>query len=129
MPNTRVRAAAKGMPEAQYPSFVADRDGKTLPLAKAGLGRRGWWNVKPTGDYVADCKIGERLALEYLEHERRFGGPDLPLIVRDMPRELTGIEIGFLTTVSIAAAAGVRRAQQASRYWQQCEEKRQAEAA
>ncbi|AWC22220.1 hypothetical protein CO731_01676 [Aminobacter sp. MSH1] len=124
MPNAHVRAVAEGMPKVQYPSFTTDR-----PRAKGGQGRRCWWNVSPTGDYGKDCKTGEALALEYLRYEECAETPHLPMIVRDMPCELTGIEIGFLTAVSIAAAAGASRARQVSKHWEQCEAKRQAEAA
>lgn len=123
MPNMSVRAAAEGMPKAQYPSFVADR-----PRAKAGQGGRCWWSVNPTGDYGKDCKTGEALALEYLAYEERTGAPDLPMIVKDMPRDFTGVEVGFLTTVSVAAEAGANRARRVSQYWAECEAERRADA-
>jgi len=39
------------------------------------------------------------------------------MIVADMPRELTGVEVGFLTMVSYAAGAGAYRARQVAAYW------------
>jgi hypothetical protein len=80
---------------------------------------RCFWNVKATGDYGADCRTGNRLGLEYLAFEERdHDGPGhLQHIVMDMPRKLTGIEIGFLTMVSYAAGAGANTAREVSDYW------------
>jgi hypothetical protein len=114
------------MSEKTYPdcgrlSFVADRDGKTLPKPKRDQYPRCWWHVKPTGDYGADCATGEKLGLEYLAFEAEDdGGGNLALIVKDMPRKLTGIEVGFLTMVSYAAGAGVERARKVDAYWDRC---------
>jgi hypothetical protein len=95
------------------------------PIAKLSFvdsrrpGRRFCWNVTPTGNYGEDCCIGRRLALEYLAFEESDDqGPGyLQKIVEDMPRELTGVEVGFLTMVSYAAGAGAYRARQVSAYW------------
>ena len=86
----------------EYPSFVDSKRGRL----------RCWWNVKPTGDYGKDCQTGRQFALEYLAFEQRDkGGPGgLQYIVEAMPRELTGVEIGFLSMVSWAAGAGAYRA-------------------
>jgi hypothetical protein len=74
--------------------------------------------VKPSGDYGKDCVTGRALALEYLATD---GGPcPLQWIVIDMPRALTGIEVGFLTMVSYAAGAGAGRARKISAYWDRC---------
>src|SRR5688500_4826615 len=77
-------------------SFIANRKEVGLP---DGRFPRCFWNVKPTGQYGEDCYTGEKLALEYLSFIASVPGrpPDLPGIVGDMPRELTGIEVGFLT--------------------------------
>jgi hypothetical protein len=89
-------------------SFVAMRDGKTLPKATKKQLPACFWNVAGTGHYGEDCEIGETLALEYLalEEADSNGMGHLPKIVGDMPRELTGVEVGFLCTVSRAAGAG-----------------------
>jgi hypothetical protein len=115
------------MSETPYPdvgrlSFVATRDGKALPKPKRGQSPRCFWHVKPSGDYGKDCETGRRLALEYLAlEEEDTGGPGhLQHIVMDMPRALTGIEIGFLTMVSYAAGAGAERAREVSAYWDRC---------
>jgi hypothetical protein len=78
---------------------------KSLPFVKDRVKWRSFWNVKPTGDYEKDCIIGTRLALKYLAYEEAdYDGPgSLQLIVKDMPRKLSGVEIGFLTMVSYAA--------------------------
>jgi hypothetical protein len=104
-------------------SFVADRDGKTLPKRTGDQNPRCFWNVTPTGDYGPDCKIGRALGLEYLAFEEAdTGGPGhLPKIVAVMPRPLTGVEVGFLTMVSYAAGAGAYRARQVAAYWDEQE--------
>jgi hypothetical protein len=109
------------IPDIGRLSFVATRDGKALPKPKRDQFPRCFWHVKPSGDYAADCATGRKLALEYLSFaEENTGGcpPSLPWIVRDMPRALTGIEVGFLTMVSYAAGAGAQRARQISADWE-----------
>jgi hypothetical protein len=100
-------------------SFVASRDGKTLPKPTKDQLPRCFWNVAGTGDYHQDCKIGQRLALEYLAFEEadKGGSGNLQLIVRDMPHPLTGVETGFLIMVSIAAGAGAAEARRVAGYW------------
>jgi hypothetical protein len=102
-------------------SFIADRDGLTLPRPTDDQLPRCFWNVTPTGDYGRDCKIGRALALEYLAmEEANPGGPgDLPKIVGDMPRPLTGVEVGFLAMVAYAAGAGADRARKIAAYWEE----------
>jgi len=103
-------------------SFVASRDGKMLPKPREGQHLRCFWNVNATGDYGRDCRTGQALALEFLAFEEAdAGGPGyLPMIVGDMPRPLTGVEIGFLTLTSFAAGAGAARAQEIASYWDSC---------
>ena len=81
--------------------------------------RRCFWAVTPTGDYGEDCRIGHRLAIEYLRFEREDqGGPGaLQNIVRDMPREFTGIEIGFLSIIGRAARFGLPEAERLLAFW------------
>jgi hypothetical protein len=109
-------------PDISRLSFVAARDGKTLPKPKGNQLGRCFWHVKPSGDYGKDCVTGRALALEYLalEEEDTGGQGYLPLIVGDMPRALTGIEVGFLTMVSYAAGAGAQRARKINAYWDRC---------
>lgn len=40
------------------------------PGKRRGHSFRVFWNVRPSGDYEADCITGERLALEYLAYAR-----------------------------------------------------------
>ena len=84
---------------------------------------RCFWTVKATGNYGEDCQIGHKLALEYLAMEEAdVGGPGhLQMIVQDMPRELTGIEIGFLTMVSFAAGSGADAARRTAAYWEEAQ--------
>jgi hypothetical protein len=108
----------KAKPDISKPSFVASRDGKTLPRAKGYKSLRCFWNVATTGDDGQDSKLGARLALEYLAYEEaHHDGGALQMIVADMPRRLTMIEIAFLQMVSFAAAAGAYRARQIAKYW------------
>jgi hypothetical protein len=99
--------------------FVADRDGKTLPMPIKDQLPRCFWNVAGTGDYGQDCKIGQRLALEYLalEEADKGGCGHLQMIVADMPRALTGVEVGFLMMVSLAAGAGAGEARRIAKFW------------
>jgi hypothetical protein len=89
--------------------------------------RRRFWNVHPTGDYIQDCDTGTRLALEYLFCQETAEGGCLAGIVGDMPRELTGVEVGFLDLMERAAYAGRDRAKQIAAYWDR--KTRQAKAA
>lgn len=98
-------------------SFVVDqgrRDHERYP--------RDFWAVKSTGDYSKDCDTGRRLALEYLKYEEcnPGGGGSLQLIVDHMPRLLTGLEVGFLSMVGIAAGRGAWKAFQVSNHWDAC---------
>ena len=106
-------------------SFIASRDGKTLPKPVGEQLPRCFWNVKSTGNYSVDCTIGQRLALEYLRYEEAdVGGSGiLNMIVDDMPRPLTGIEHAFLQMVCFQARAGRGRAKQIATYWDQCAER------
>jgi hypothetical protein len=103
-------------------SFVADRDGKTLPKPTGRQLPRCFWHVKPSGDLLSDDKIGQCLALEYLAFEEsdKEGPGLLQHIVTDMPRDLTGVEISFLSLVAWAAGAGAERARQIVAYWDSC---------
>jgi hypothetical protein len=122
------KSASATLPAVAGLSFVASRDGKTMPKAKGDQCGRCFWNVTATGDYEQDCNTGVRLALEYLAFEEADsgGGGHLQSIV-DMPRLLTGVEIGFLQMVSFAAGVGAKEARRISAYWDCCE-KREAEA-
>lgn len=120
MPNTSVRAAAEGMPAVRppMPSFVKTR--KRRPdLPKI------WWDVKPTGDYIRDCKTGYRLAFEFMAYQAvsPYGAPVLQIIAKAMPRDLTGIEIGFFSMIGLAAAAGAAEARRVWAYWDSAEGK------
>ena len=87
------------------------------------------WHVKSTGDHNSDRKVGQALALEYLAYEESDeGGPGelLRQIVAAMPRDFTGVEMGFLNFVSWAAGAGAERARQIAAYWDRCDAEREA---
>lgn len=71
------------------------------------------WDVKPTGDYTADCKTGRAYAVQFLKScDNTFGwGCLLSTIVADMVRagtsrafpdghlKVNGIVIGFMSTI------------------------------
>jgi hypothetical protein len=105
--------------DTQPPSFFGMRE-KSEP----GKYPRHFWRVKPTGDYGADCEIGTRLGLEYLAYQNSHEASCLQHIVEDMPRDLTGVEIGFLTIVAHAAVAGENRAEEIAAYWDRCDTER-----
>jgi len=82
--------------------FVEDR----VPKSQTDI-RRCFWNVQPTGDYGEDCNTGQKFAIEYLRYQVSFdSGGHLAFIVGHMPRETTGIEVGFLSIIDIAAKSG-----------------------
>jgi hypothetical protein len=79
--------------------FVVD-----LPCPERKRSRRHCsWHVSPTGNYSADLQTGAALAQQYLEFRDCVPRP-LQWIVGDMPRELTGIEIGFSRLIGLAAS-------------------------
>ena len=97
-------------------SFVTDeRPGNGSP--------RCFWNVKPTGDYTADCEKGHELALEavaFIRQDRSgLSTHLLGWIVGDMPRgkEMTDIEVGFLYGFAHMAAHGEASFRRVLAYW------------
>ena len=109
------------MPQADshsMPSFVVDREPSD---AKKHDFPRNFWNVTPSGDYSADCALGTRYALEYLAYGASIDlneSPDiLGWIVVDMPREFSGIEVGFFEIIGAAAVHGAAEGERLARYW------------
>jgi hypothetical protein len=147
MPNATVRATARNLRRKPTDRRIGKRKAARAPrerpvddhpiarlsfvktldrLHKSPSGRssgRCFWNVRPTGDYVADCITGETLALEYLafEEARTDVGTILAWIVGDMPPKQTGVEVGFLIAVAYAASAGAQRARDIAAYWKSCQ--------
>jgi hypothetical protein len=75
------------------------------PGRKRGQPFRVFWAVSSSGDYPADVEAGQQMAIEWL---RVVGGLNigavlLGWIVTDMPRKLTGLEVGFLCTIGLVA--------------------------
>lgn len=101
------RRAMQGSMTVKTLSFVVDRKSVGLPPPTGKQTPRCFWHVAPCGNYTKDLDVGVRLALEYLETHSEEGRPLAPLqwIVCDMPREMSGIEIGFLSVVGAAATA------------------------
>ena len=60
-----------------------------------------FWNVKPTGRFQDDCIIGRSYALEMVQyHLNETPANVLGHVIREMPAELTGIEVGFIETLN-----------------------------
>ena len=60
-----------------------------------------FWNVKPTGRFQDDCIIGRSYALEMVQyHLNETPANVLGYVIREMPAELTGIEVGFIETLN-----------------------------
>ena len=116
------KSASAKLPSVAGLSFVASRDGKSLPKPIGDQCGRCFWNVAATDEYDQDCNTGVRLALEYLAFEEANvgGAGHLQMIVKDMPRAFTGVEVGFLQMVSFAAGAGAKEARRISAYWDSC---------
>jgi hypothetical protein len=57
-------------------------------------------------NFAADFRDGEAMAREWIAGKGAL--PELTLIIKDMPRDLGGLEAGFLTTID-AAVRGDRR--------------------
>lgn len=88
---------------------------------------RHFWCVKPTGDYDEDWATGQRLGLEYLALLERKRTGILSWIIADMPRKRTGIEVGFLAMIDLAATVGGDNARATVAHWARCEAERQRE--
>jgi hypothetical protein len=108
-------------PIADLP-FVADRKKPFAP----GQWPRCFWSVTPTGNYEADCRTGDEYALAYMRYRNATSEiGSLATIVKDMPRDLTGIEVGFLQLMDYAAMYGVGAAEARVAY---CDQWRAEEA-
>lgn len=91
----------------------------TLPfvvdLREEGTPRRSFWSVKPTSDYLDDIRAGRLMAVEWLNLSKSgaFNAPPLAWVVREMPRDLTGVEIGFLALIGEVATSAAERGREA----------------
>jgi hypothetical protein len=88
--------------------------------------RRCFWNVQPTGDFEEECKLGQRLAIEYLRYRRTdpHGHGELGFIVRDMPPDHTGVEVAFFHIIDRAAEAGLDAAERLAAHYDHAEMQR-----
>ena len=60
-----------------------------------------FWNVKPTGRFQDDCIIGRSYALEMVQyHLNDKYGDVFSHVIKEMPAEFTGIEVGFINTLN-----------------------------
>lgn len=65
------------------------------------------WEPQRSGDYAADCARGREYAQQFVRSMQDSENASLlPWVIRAMPRgdEMGGVEIGFLTGVSLAVA-------------------------
>jgi hypothetical protein len=69
------------------------------------------WDVKPTGDYAADCETGQQYAVAFMDSCDGTNGwaTLLPNIVADMIRAgpADGIVIGFMGVIGRAMCASI----------------------
>jgi hypothetical protein len=85
---------------------------KSLPFITSKQDAEGceniesFWAPARAADYGADCAAGRTYAGQLVDFIRETGNPTLlPRIIGAMPRgEMSGVEIGFLTALGIAAA-------------------------
>jgi hypothetical protein len=107
--------AIGGRQNIQHLPFIGRRD-----PGEPGLPRH-FWKVRSLDDSFADCALGGEYAPAYLRFEAAAEHKLLlPRIVADMPRELTQLEIGFLSLVGEAACAGRYRAEALEAYYREC---------
>lgn len=67
------------------------------------------WAVEPTGDYSEDCATGRMMASLLLDHIQATNSPFLlGYVVKEMPKEMSGTEIGFFSEVAECAAFETR---------------------
>ena len=98
----------------QVPATNPSADFTDLPFVKDGgrYGPRDFWAVEPTGNFCADYDTGERYALMFLKHEKRFPQPrpTLGSVVRDISStgDTSGIVFGFMQTIGDVYMAVLR---------------------
>jgi hypothetical protein len=107
--------ALGGRQDIEQLPFVGRRDS-----GEPGFPRH-FWKVRSIDNGPQDCALGGEYALAYL----RFEAAEehkllLPWIVKDMPRELTQLEIAFLALVGEAACAGRYQAEAVEAYYRAC---------
>lgn len=92
------------------------------PLPFLNRKKRCCWDVKPTGDYAADCTTGEAFAVELLKTcDGTYGwAAFVRWIILDMIKagpsgvfadgspKTNGIVVGFMGVIGSAVAAGIR---------------------
>ncbi|WP_372835957.1 hypothetical protein [Pontibacterium sp.] len=78
-----------------------------LPFVSTSESGRNFWCVSPSGDYQKDYDAGRRFGNSFIEAARRRAITPfvLQLIIAAFPSELTPVEFGFLSQVSMGVAA------------------------
>lgn len=76
------------------------RSGSALPFT--GGTSKSFWQVMPSGDWIADCEVGAAYAAIYARHVKENSGIPLCWIVQDMIKSgrYTGIEAGFMGEIN-----------------------------
>lgn len=121
-----MKRTLKTAPVSAYdalPFFASKRPTKAHP------GHRNFWSVKATGDYNTDCLTGQSYAVQFLTAEEDSDGTLLQCVAEHMPREFTGVEIGFMQIIGFAAQAGARRGQEIAAYWERADVERRSKRA
>ncbi|HRK97420.1 MAG TPA: hypothetical protein PLE43_02965 [Alphaproteobacteria bacterium] len=83
------------------------KDVKLSDNPKGRKTERIFWQVAPTGDFSKDGLTGTQYAREFLNYAQKEGHCPLVSIVKDMPREFSGIEIGFLSVIGTISQVGM----------------------
>lgn len=75
------------------------------PGRKRGEPFRCFWAVSQSGNRRADVAAGRQMAVEWLRFcgNKNLGPVLLGWSIADMPRNLTGVEIGFLNCIGLLA--------------------------
>lgn len=81
-------------------------DTLTLSFVTDSEDGRNFWDVKSTGNYECDWKLGSALAAEYLSlvRKQQVTAFMTTSIVNDFPKEKTGIEAAFLSHLTMGAS-------------------------
>lgn len=107
-------------PDITSLSFVTDYLTTSTKRGQRRQTFRCFWSASPSGDYAADNRAGERLALEWLQYARASdmaGSGLLGRVAADMPPKADGLTAGFWSVIGFAAAHGAPQGEALVEYW------------
>lgn len=69
---------------------------------------QSYWDVATSGNWIADCRLGQEYGRIYLDARTRYGAPLLGWVVRDMigHGRWSGVEAGFFGAISMGLPCG-----------------------